>query len=127
MTLDWYTRIKIAYGAALGLEYLHEKANPPVIYRDFKSSNILLDEEFNPKISDVGLAKLGNAGDGMHGPSRLMGAYGFCAPEYSRTGEVTMKSDVYSFGVILLELITGRRAIDTTRANDEQNLVAWVK
>ncbi|XP_050383701.1 probable serine/threonine-protein kinase PBL24 [Argentina anserina] len=127
MTLDWYTRVKIAYGAALGLEYLHEKANPPVIYRDFKSSNILLDEEFNPKISDVGLAKLGNSGDRMHGPSRLMGAYGFCAPEYSRTGEVTMKSDVYSFGVILLELITGRRAIDTTRANDEQNLVAWAQ
>ncbi|KAM5561812.1 putative serine/threonine-protein kinase PBL24 [Rosa sericea] len=127
MTLDWYTRIKIAYGAALGLEYLHEKANPPIIYRDFKSSNILLDEEFNPKLSDVGLAKLGQAGDKMHGPSRLMGAYGFCAPEYSRTGEVSMKSDVYSFGVILLELITGRRAIDTTRENDEQNLVAWAQ
>lgn len=126
-TLDWYTRIKLAYGAALGLEYLHEKASPPIIYRDFKSSNILLDEEFNPKLSDVGLAKLGRDQDKMHGPSRLMGAYGFCAPEYSRTGEVTMKSDVYSYGVILLELITGRRAIDTTRANDEQNLVAWAQ
>lgn len=106
---------------------MHEKASPPIIYRDFKSSNILLDEEFNPKLSDVGLAKLGRDQDKMHGPSRLMGAYGFCAPEYSRTGEVTMKSDVYSYGVILLELITGRRAIDTTRANNEQNLVAWVK
>ncbi|CAN6575343.1 unnamed protein product [Malus baccata var. baccata] len=125
--LDWYTRVKIAYGAALGLEYLHEKANPSVVYRDLKSSNILLDEEFNPKLSDVGLAQLGPEGDKMHGPSRLMGTYGFCAPEYSRSGEVTMKSDVYSFGVILLELITGRRAVDTTRSNDEQNLVSWAQ
>ncbi|TQD88722.1 hypothetical protein C1H46_025733 [Malus baccata] len=85
--LDWYTRVKIAYGAALGLEYLHEKANPSVVYRDLKSSNILLDEEFNPKLSDVGLAQLGSEGDKSHGPSRLMGTYGFCAPEYSRSGE----------------------------------------
>ncbi|XP_068318492.1 probable serine/threonine-protein kinase PBL26 [Pyrus communis] len=125
--LDWYTRVKIAYGAAMGLEYLHEKANPPVVYRDLKSSNILLDEAFNPKLSDVGLAQLGSEGDKSHGPSRLMGTYGFCAPEYSKSGEFTMKSDVYSFGVILLELITGRRAIDTTRSNDEQNLVSWAQ
>lgn len=118
--------MKIAYGAAQGLEYLHDKANPPVIYRDLKSSNILLDEEFNPKLSDFGLAKLGPMGDKLHVSSRVMGTYGYCAPEYARTGHLTVKSDVYSFGVVLLELITGRRAIDTTKQTHEQNLVTWV-
>lgn len=119
--------MRITYGAAQGLEYLHDKADPPVIYRDLKSSNILLDENLNPKLSDVGLAKLGPAGgDKFHVSPRVMGTYGYSAPEYTRTGELTMKSDVYSFGVILLELITGRRAIDTTKPVDEQNLVAWV-
>ncbi|XP_073009763.1 probable serine/threonine-protein kinase PBL26 [Typha latifolia] len=123
--LSWYTRMKIAYGAAQGLEYLHDKANPPVIYRDLKSSNILLDEQFNPKLSDFGLAKLGPMGDKVHVSSRVMGTYGYCAPEYARTGHLTVKSDVYSFGVVLLELITGRRAIDTSKAISEQNLVSW--
>ncbi|KAG5567302.1 hypothetical protein RHGRI_002758 [Rhododendron griersonianum] len=122
--LDWFTRMKIALGAAKGLEYLHDKANPPVIYRDLKSSNILLDKEFNSKLSDFGLAKLGPTGDKTHVSSRVMGTYGYCAPEYQRTGQLTVKSDVYSFGVVLLELITGRRAIDTTRQNREQNLVS---
>ncbi|KAF9610951.1 hypothetical protein IFM89_025984, partial [Coptis chinensis] len=125
--LSWYTRMKIATGAAKGLEYLHDKANPPVIYRDLKSSNILLDEEFNPKLSDFGLAKLGPVGDKTHVSSRVMGTYGYCAPEYARTGQLTLKSDVYSFGVVLLELITGRRAIDTTRPTEEQNLVSWAQ
>lgn len=124
--LDWFTRIKIGLGAAKGLEYLHDKANPPVIYRDLKSSNILLDREFNAKLSDFGLAKLGPVGDKTHVSSRVMGTYGYCAPEYQRTGQLTVKSDVYSFGVVLLELITGRRAIDTTRQTGEQNLVSWV-
>lgn len=125
--LDWFTRMKIATGAAKGLEYLHEKANPPVIYRDLKSSNILLDEKFNPKLSDFGLAKLSPAGDKTtHITSSVMGTYGYCAPEYAREGQLTVKSDVYSFGVVLLELITGRRAIDTTRPPEEQNLVTWV-
>ncbi|XP_057964440.1 probable serine/threonine-protein kinase PBL26 [Malania oleifera] len=123
--LDWFKRMKIALGAAKGLEYLHDKANPPVIYRDLKSSNILLDKEFNAKLSDFGLAKLGPVGDKVHVSSRVMGTYGYCAPEYQRTGQLTIKSDVYSFGVVLLELITGRRAIDTTRKNEEQNLVSW--
>lgn len=125
--LDWYTRMTIAAGAASGLEYLHEKANPPVIYRDLKSANILLDEDFNPKLSDFGLAKLGPVGDKLHVSSRVMGTYGYCAPEYARTGQLTSKSDVYSFGVVLLELITGRRVIDTTRPLEEQNLVSWAQ
>lgn len=118
--------MKIAFGAAKGLEYLHEKANPPVIYRDLKSSNILLDQDFNPKLSDFGLAKLGPIGDKIHVSSRVMGTYGYCAPEYARTGQLTLKSDVYSFGVVLLEMISGRRVIDTTKPTNEQNLIAWV-
>jgi serine/threonine-protein kinase PBS1 len=124
--LDWNTRMKIAAGAAKGLEYLHDKASPPVIYRDFKSSNILLDHGFMPKLSDFGLAKLGPVGDNTHVSTRVMGTYGYCAPEYAMTGQLTVKSDVYSFGVVFLELITGRKAIDSTRPVGEQNLVAWV-
>lgn len=118
--------MKIAEGAAKGLEYLHETANPPVIYRDFKASNILLDEEFNPKLSDFGLAKLGPTGDKSHVSTRVMGTYGYCAPEYALTGQLTTKSDVYSFGVVFLEIITGRRVIDNARPTAEQNLITWV-
>ncbi|KAF5941724.1 hypothetical protein HYC85_019366 [Camellia sinensis] len=125
--LDWNTRMKIAAGAAKGLEYLHDKANPPVIYRDLKSSNILLGERYLPKLSDFGLAKLGPVGDKTHVSTRVMGTYGYCAPEYAMTGQLTLKSDVYSFGVVFLELITGRKAIDNTRAAGEQNLVAWAR
>ncbi|KAK8623859.1 hypothetical protein V6N13_065221 [Hibiscus sabdariffa] len=125
--LDWNTRMKIAAGAAKGLEYLHDKANPPVIYRDLKSSNILLDEGYHPKLSDFGLAKLGPVGDKTHVSTRVMGTYGYCAPEYAMTGQLTLKSDVYSFGVVFLELITGRKAIDNMRAPGEQNLVAWAR
>ncbi|KAK4354783.1 hypothetical protein RND71_026977 [Anisodus tanguticus] len=122
--LNWKTRLKIAAGAAHGLEYLH-KANPPVIYRDLKSSNILLDSEFNPKLSDFGLAKLGPVGDNTHVSTRVMGTYGYCAPEYAMTGKLTLKSDIYSLGVVLLELITGRKAYDTSKKLGEQNLVVW--
>lgn len=118
--------MKIAAGAARGLEFLHDKANPPVIYRDFKSSNILLGEGFQPKLSDFGLAKLGPTGDKSHVSTRVMGTYGYCAPEYAMTGQLTVKSDVYSFGVVFLELITGRKAIDSTAPPGQQNLVTWV-
>ncbi|KAI3459952.1 hypothetical protein Pfo_016615 [Paulownia fortunei] len=123
--LSWSTRLKIAVGAARGLEYLHSKANPPVIYRDLKSSNILLDNDFNVKLSDFGLAKLGPVGDNTHVSTRVMGTYGYCAPEYAMSGKLTLKSDIYSFGVVLLELISGRKAIDFTRKVGEQNLVVW--
>ena len=125
--LNWKTRMKIAEGAARGLEYLHDTASPPVIYRDFKASNILLDEAFNPKLSDFGLAKLGPTGDKTHVSTRVMGTYGYCAPEYALTGQLTTKSDVYSFGVVFLEIITGRRVIDNSRLTEEQNLVTWVR
>lgn len=124
--LDWFTRIKIAFGIATGLEYLHETANPPVIYSDLKSANVLLDDDLNPKLSDFGVANDGQDGDRAHVSSRVMRTYGYSAPEYTRAGQLTLKSDIYSYGVVLLELITGRRAIDTQRPNDEQNLVSWV-
>ncbi|RWW79756.1 hypothetical protein BHE74_00011936 [Ensete ventricosum] len=119
--------MRIAAGAAKGLEYLHDTARPPVIYRDLKCSNILLDEGYHPKLSDFGLAKLGPVGDDTHVSTRVMGTYGYCAPEYAMTGQLTVKSDVYSFGVVLLELITGRRAVDNSRGAEEHNLVAWVR
>ena len=119
--------MRIAADAAKGLDYLHNTANPPVIYRDLKSSNILLGEDYHPKLSDFGLAKLGPVGDETHVSTRVMGTYGYCAPEYAMTGQLTMKSDIYSFGVVLLELITGRRAIDPSAPSTDHNLVAWVK
>ena len=118
--------MKIAEYAARGLEYLHETANPPVIYRDFKASNIQLDENFNAKLSDFGLAKLGPTGNKSHISTRVMGTYDHCAPEYALTGQLTTKSDLYSFGVVFLEIITGRRVINGSRPKEEQNLVTWV-
>ncbi|KAJ9545452.1 hypothetical protein OSB04_025159 [Centaurea solstitialis] len=123
--LDWMTRMKIASGAAQAMEYLHEKINPPVLYRNFKSTNILLDENFEPKLTDYGLVKLEtDSGNSMH--QRVVGNVG-SAPEYEQTGELTPKSDVYSFGIVLLELITGRKALDTNYPINEQNLVIWAQ
>jgi len=118
--------MKIAEGAAKGLEYLHNSEDTPIIYRDFKSSNILLDENFNPKLSDFGLAKIGPIEGQDHVTTRVMGTFGYCAPEYAATGQLSTKSDIYSFGVVFLEIITGRRVFDTTRATEEQNLIDWV-
>uniref|UniRef100_A0A5B7A2U6 Protein kinase domain-containing protein n=1 Tax=Davidia involucrata TaxID=16924 RepID=A0A5B7A2U6_DAVIN len=125
--LNWNSRMKIAAGAARGLEYLHDKMKPPVIYRDLKCSNILLGEGYDAKLSDFGLAKVGPVGDKTHVSTRVMGTYGYCAPDYAMTGQLTFKSDIYSFGVVLLEIITGRKAIDNTRSAAEQNLVAWAR
>jgi len=124
--LDWNTRMKIAAGVARAIEYLHDKMKPPIIYRDLKCSNILLAEDYHPKLSDFGLAKVGPVGEKTHVSTRVMGKYGYCAPEYAMTGQLTFKSDVYSVGVVLLEIVTGRKAIDNTKDAGEQNLVAWV-
>ncbi|CAM0870492.1 unnamed protein product [Alopecurus aequalis] len=123
--LDWNTRVKIAIGVAEGLSYLHNVADPPIIYRDMKAANILLDEDFSPKLSDFGLAKVGPVGDRTHVSTRVMGTYGYCAPDYVVSGKLTMKSDIYSFGVLLLELITGRRVYDPSRPKPEQSLLTW--
>ncbi|KAK9920164.1 hypothetical protein M0R45_028723 [Rubus argutus] len=111
----------IALGAAKGLAFLHN-AERPVIYRDFKTSNILLDSDYTAKLSDFGLAKAGPQGDETHVSTRVMGTYGYAAPEYVMTGHLTARSDVYSFGVVLLELLTGRRSVDKTRPSKEQKL-----
>ncbi|KAE8687594.1 Receptor-like serine/threonine-protein kinase [Hibiscus syriacus] len=125
-TLPWSTRMKIALGAAKGLAFLHE-ADKPVIYRDFKSSNVLLDSDYNCKLSDFGLAKDGPEGGETHITTRVMGTQGYAAPEYIMTGHLTVKSDVYSFGVVLLELLTGKRSMDNIRPSREQSLVEWAR
>ncbi|KAK3000500.1 hypothetical protein RJ639_020446, partial [Escallonia herrerae] len=123
--LDWETRLRIALEAAKGLEYLHEHVSPPVIHRDFKSSNILLDKSFHAKVSDFGSAKLGSDKAGGHVSTRVLGTQGYVAPEYALTGHLTTKSDVYSYGVVLLELLTGRVPVDMKRPPGEGVLVSW--
>ncbi|KAK6134280.1 hypothetical protein DH2020_031970 [Rehmannia glutinosa] len=123
--LNWETRLRVALEAAKGLEYLHEHITPPVIHRDFKSSNILLDKNFHAKVSDFGLAKLGSEKAGGHVSTRVLGTQGYVAPEYALTGHLTTKSDVYSYGVVLLELLTGRVPVDMKRPQGEAILVSW--
>ncbi|PIN01784.1 Serine/threonine protein kinase [Handroanthus impetiginosus] len=124
--LSWNLRMKVALDAAKGLAYLHGP-EAKVIYRDFKSSNILLDANYNAKLSDFGLAKDGPKDGKSHVSTRIMGTFGYAAPEYIATGRLTARSDVYSFGVVLLEMITGRRVLDKNRPNGEQNLVKWAR
>ncbi|XP_030552483.1 proline-rich receptor-like protein kinase PERK9 isoform X2 [Rhodamnia argentea] len=124
--LDWATRVKIAAGAARGLAYLHEDCHPRVIHRDIKSSNILLDNNFEARVSDFGLAKLALDAD-THITTRVMGTFGYMAPEYASSGKLTEKSDVFSFGVVLLELITGRKPVDASQPLGDESLVEWAR
>ncbi|KAH6806933.1 Protein kinase superfamily protein [Perilla frutescens var. hirtella] len=124
--LSWSLRMKIALDAARGLAFLHSD-EAKVIYRDFKTSNILLDSNYNAKLSDFGLARDGPTDDKSHVSTRVMGTYGYAAPEYLSTGHLTAKSDIYSFGVVLLEILSGKKAIDKTRPSGEHNLVEWAK
>ncbi|KAG9439917.1 hypothetical protein H6P81_020082 [Aristolochia fimbriata] len=125
--LDWGTRLEIAVGAAKGLEYLHHGCERPIIHRDVKSSNILLDEFFKPRIADFGLAKvvaLSDAG-GRDTTQIIAGTHGYIAPEYGYTYKVNEKSDVYSFGVVLMELVTGKRPMEP-EFGDNKDLVWWI-
>ncbi|XP_058083828.1 probable receptor-like protein kinase At5g18500 [Magnolia sinica] len=124
--LTWEARMKVLLGTAKALAYLHEAIEPKVVHRDIKSSNILIDDDFNAKVSDFGLAKLLGAGK-THITTRVMGTFGYVAPEYANTGLLNEKSDIYSFGVLLLEAITGRDPVDYTRPAQEVNLVDWLK
>uniref|UniRef100_A0A7N0T0I2 Protein kinase domain-containing protein n=1 Tax=Kalanchoe fedtschenkoi TaxID=63787 RepID=A0A7N0T0I2_KALFE len=122
--LTWDLRLKIAIGAARGLSFLHTAKQ--VIYRDFKTSNILLDAFYNAKLSDFGLAKMGPSASQSHLTTRVMGTYGYAAPEYVTTGHLYVKSDVYGFGVVLVELLTGLQALDANRPSEQFSLVNWV-
>ncbi|XP_075511243.1 proline-rich receptor-like protein kinase PERK15 [Primulina tabacum] len=123
-TMDFHTRLRIAIGSAKGFAYLHEDCHPRIIHRDIKTANILLDYNFEAKVADFGLAKL-SSDTNTHVSTRIMGTFGYLAPEYASTGKLTEKSDVYSYGIMLLELITGRRPIDLS--SDDDSLVDWAR
>ncbi|KAL6133818.1 hypothetical protein ACLB2K_066051 [Fragaria x ananassa] len=123
--LSWNKRIKIAYGAAKGLEYLHEKVQPSIVHRDVRSSNVLLFDDHVAKIADFNLTNQSSDTAARLHSTRVLGTFGYHAPEYAMTGQITQKSDVYSFGVVLLELLTGRKPVDHTMPKGQQSLVTW--
>ncbi|PKU74033.1 putative serine/threonine-protein kinase [Dendrobium catenatum] len=131
--LTWEVRMDIILGTAKGLMYLHEGLEPKVVHRDVKSSNILLDKQWNPKVSDFGLAKLLGS-ERSYVTTRVMGTFGsvlmlsYVAPEYASTGMLNERSDVYSFGILIMEIISGRNPVDYSRPPGEVvNLVDWLK
>ncbi|XP_028807985.1 receptor-like serine/threonine-protein kinase NCRK isoform X2 [Neltuma alba] len=125
--MDWATRVTIAIGTARGLEYLHEAAAPRILHRDVKSTNILLDENWQAKITDLGMAKnlrVDEPPSCSNSPARMQGTFGYFAPEYAIFGRASAKSDVFSFGVVLLELLSGRQPIHKSTGKEE-SLVIW--
>ncbi|KAL8217577.1 hypothetical protein R6Q57_020950 [Mikania cordata] len=124
-TLSWNARLKVICGSACGLAYLHHDCNPRIVHRDVKSSNILLDENFEPRVSDFGLAKL-LVDEEAHVTTVVAGTFGYLAPEYLQSGQATVKLHVYSFGVLLLELITGKRPTDPIFVKRGLNVVGWL-
>ncbi|KAF5730131.1 hypothetical protein HS088_TW20G00501 [Tripterygium wilfordii] len=124
-SLSWSARLRVALGSARGLAYLHHDCSPKIIHRDIKSSNILLDESLEPRVSDFGLAKL-LVDEDAHVTTVVAGTFGYLAPEYLQSGRATEKSDVYSFGVLLLELVTGKRPTDSSFVKKGLNVVGWM-
>lgn len=124
--LTWEIRMNIILGTAKGLSYLHEGLEPKVVHRDIKSSNILIDKHWNPKVSDFGLAKLLGS-ESSYITTRVMGTFGYVAPEYASTGMLNERSDVYSFGILIMEVISGRNPVDYSRPPEEVNLIEWLK
>ncbi|KAL0824389.1 hypothetical protein Bca101_048066 [Brassica carinata] len=125
--LGWSARQKIAVGAARGLRYLHEECRVGcIVHRDMRPNNILLTHDFEPLVGDFGLARWQPEGDkGVE--TRVIGTFGYLAPEYTQSGQITEKADVYSFGVVLVELITGRKAMDIKRPKGQQCLTEWAR
>ncbi|XP_040384070.1 serine/threonine-protein kinase PCRK1-like isoform X2 [Oryza brachyantha] len=123
---SWAMRLRVALDTARGLKYLHEESEIKIIFRDLKPSNILIDENWNAKLSDFGLARLGPQ-EGSHVSTAVVGTIGYAAPEYIHTGRLSSKNDIWSYGVVLYELLTGRRPLDRNRPRGEQNLIEWVK
>lgn len=122
---SWNVRVRIALGAARALEYLHEICQPSIVHRNFNSANILLDDELSPHLSDCGLEAFTSFGSGSQAAAQMLGSFGYSAPEFAMTGIYTVKSNVYSFGVVMLELLTGRKPLDSSRPRSEQSLVRW--
>uniref|UniRef100_A0ACD5TYX0 Uncharacterized protein n=1 Tax=Avena sativa TaxID=4498 RepID=A0ACD5TYX0_AVESA len=126
-TLGWAARQKIAVGAARGLRYLHEECRVGcIIHRDMRPNNILVTHDFEPLVGDFGLARWQPDGD-MGVETRVIGTFGYLAPEYAQSGQITEKADVYSFGVVLVELVTGRKAVDINRPKGQQFLTEWAR
>ncbi|CAI7781406.1 unnamed protein product [Closterium sp. NIES-53] len=125
VTLTWHQRVKVALGAAKGLEYLHEKANPSLVHKSVKSANVLVFEGFEGKIADFNVANEAPDQGSRMVSTRVLGTFGYNAPEYATLGRLTQKSDVYSFGVVLLELLTGRKPVDPNMPRGQQSLVTW--
>ncbi|XP_015886326.3 receptor protein-tyrosine kinase CEPR2 [Ziziphus jujuba] len=123
--LDWYQRFRIALGSARGIAYLHHDCSPPIIHRDIKSTNILLDQDYEPKVADFGFAKIAEKSQKGSDYSSFAGTHGYIAPELAYTLKVTEKYDVYSFGVVLLELVTGRKPIEE-EYGEGKDIVYWV-
>lgn len=125
--LDWSARQKIAVGAARGLRYLHEECRVGcIVHRDLRPNNILLTHDFEALVGDFGLARWQPDGD-MGVETRVIGTFGYLAPEYAQSGQITEKADVYSFGIVLLELVTGRKAVDIGRPRGQQCLSEWAR